>query len=258
MAIKTYKGELGSFGYDDKEYSIIKDESGEYCHYIGQKTKGLVPPVGLTDYTGLYMGTDIEEPVKVAEGVTSTNSMYSDCKHLVKGSFVPDTVRDMSFMYDGCSSLEEIPNFSRNAYNLSAACANCTNLKTLPPIPGSAEICDSIALNAESLTGPITVEEGVKDISCGFAGCQSLTEKVALPESVIKKDDVFANCRNLEDEIEDIEAQASYTEGFVNKYNGGVDLSSSHKTLTDIDKVHMAENIVPTQSDASMDIQQGK
>lgn len=253
--LKKYNGKLGDFEYNDEQYSIVFDEDGEYCHYIGSDMENVVPPSGLKDYTGLYMGTGIVNPVKIEDGVVSTNSMYSDCKSLKTGSFVPDSVKDMGFMYDGCESLESIPNFSKNAVNLSAACANCINLKSLPPIPGSAEQCDSIALNCESLSGPVEIGYGVKDISCGFAGCNSLTSRIELPSSVIKSDDVFENCRLVNDEEVELSESTLYVDSsdFVEAYNDENIISnvSSKKNLTAESKQAMAEAIVP--EDATSD-----
>lgn len=247
--LKKYNGKLGDFEYNDEQYSIVFDEDGEYCHYIGSDMENVVPPSGLKDYTGLYMGTGIVNPVKIEDGVVSTNSMYADCKSLKTGSFVPDSVKDMGFMYDGCESLESIPNFSKNVVNLSAACANCPNLKSLPPIPGSAEQCDSIALNCESLSGPVEIGYGVKDISCGFAGCNSLISKVELPSSVVKSDDVFENCRLLYDEEKEAVESTLHVDSsdFVDAYNNEnlIIKENSKKNLTAESKQAMAEAIVP-------------
>lgn len=227
MANKTYVGNLGNVTYDDTKYQLVTDNEGEYFHYIGSDTTNIVPPKGLTNYTGLYMGTNIEEPVTIPEGVVSTNGMYSGCQNLVKGSVVPDTVKDMSFMYDGCKSLKTIPNFSNNATDLSCVCANCSNLESLPEIPGSARNCDSIALNCEKLTGPIVVNEGVYNLACGFAGCTSLDDKIDLPTSVKITTDMYANCTQFEvedDELDDVtydlsDDNALKHDDFVKHYN---------------------------------------
>lgn len=238
--LKKYNGKLGTFEYDDNLYNVIQDEDGEYCHYIGSDMDNVTPPVGLKDYTGLYMGTNITKPVVIENGVISTNSMYADCKQLKEGSIIPDSVIDMSFMYDGCSNLESIPNFSKNAVNLSATCANCSSLKTLPPIPGSAKQCDSIALNCESLTGPIEIGYGVEDISCGFAGCSSLESSIELPSSILKSEDVFENCMMLDNIENTMELDSS---NFVEAYVDESKLES--RTLSTESKQAMAAAIAP-------------
>lgn len=263
MALKKYNGKLGNVEYDDTQYQCVKDNDGEYFHYIGDSVKGIVPPNGLKDYTNLYMGTNIEEPVVIAEGVKSTSGMYAECQKLKKGSLVPDSVEDMSFMYDGCISLESIPNFSRNAKSLACVCANCSELKSLPPIPGSAKNCDSIALNCENLTGNIIVQNGVQNMSCAFAGCKSLEDKIVLPESVKITTDMYANCSQFDaddDELDDVTYDLS-SEDFVETFNSPqnevnvvpvqmqpIVEEKKTKLLTAEDKQNMANMLVDNDS----------
>ena len=242
--LKKYSGQLGDFEYDDTQYTIVKDDDGEYCHYVGSEMKNVPsPPVGLRDYTGLYMGTDIENPVVIENGVKRTNSMYADCQKLKIGSYIPDSVEEEDFMYDGCINLESIPNFSKNSVSLKATCANCYNLRQLPPIPGKAIDCDSIALNCESLEGPVEIEEGVKRISYGFAGCHSLGEAVRLPKSIEESECVFENCRWDNDFGELNELDSS---GFVEAYIDESQLSP--RTLSKESKQAMAAAIAPDVS----------
>ena len=245
MAITQYNGAIGSFKYDDALYSIVKDDEGDYLHYIGDSKKNISLPKGITDCTGVFMGTNIEEPVIIPDGVVSTNSMYSDCKHLVNGSVVPDTVRDQSFMYDGCDSLVSVPNFSKNAENLTATCANCGNLKHLPVIPGTAKDCDSIALNCKSIEGNIKIENGVEDISYGFAGCESLKEPVELPPSIIKSEGTFDNCNRIaEDDVEydDYVDHSSFVNAYASTNHSEFE-NTPHK-LTDKERQAMAVEMV--------------
>lgn len=107
-----YKGELGIFDYDPKEFEVkLSPGGGDYLHYCG---KG--------------------KPVNLPEGCTNTRYMFSCCKSPVGFSlgldFDTSRVTDMEHMFYNCKmsegfTLEELFDTS-NVTNMEGMFNRCS------------------------------------------------------------------------------------------------------------------------------------
>lgn len=117
------------------------------------------------------------------DNVTTTKGMFSNCKTITNdsGLFPYLSIKDMSYMYDGCSNLKWISLDCEQITNLCAMVRNCTSLT-------SFNINDF---------GP-----NVADMSEMFSGCSSLKE-IEFPKefnsiNVTDMHRMFFNCEQLE------------------------------------------------------------
>ena len=111
--IKHYKGKLGEFDYDDKEFKITDPYNKEHLHYIG---KGLLVDLPKGCINTRYMFARCELPRGFTLGnfdtsnVVDMDSMFYKCK-IPKGftlgdKFDTSNVRDMECMFSECEMPE--------------------------------------------------------------------------------------------------------------------------------------------------------
>lgn len=125
MAKIHYKGDLGEFNYDSKEFVILdndliyigKETDGNkihipegilYCDFIFANTNIETPPVipeGVITCRGLFMGCEsLKTAPVIPQGVRYTEGMFCGCKNLKTAPVIPKSVEYSYFMFDGCSS----------------------------------------------------------------------------------------------------------------------------------------------------------
>lgn len=176
MAIVNYNGSIGSFIYDDNEFSVCTDERGEFLHYKGREIDGnlINVPDGIVDGKSLFENTDIVSQPKlpvslknmdymfmgcenmiqagdIPEGVESSQSAYSYCTKLEYGAYMPDSIKHGDFMYDGCTSMVSAGHISNNLQTADGMFAGCGNLTETPQLPSSVQSQDSAFLNCDRL-----------------------------------------------------------------------------------------------------------
>jgi len=125
--IKQYKGPLGNFQYDDREFKLENNR----LYYIGTETDGskIKIPEGIIDCSFMFMNSNIVTPPVIPAEVTNCYSMFWNCYSLVETPVIPASVTDCGCMFNGCGSLVQAPVVPSNATNCSYMFADCGLLK---------------------------------------------------------------------------------------------------------------------------------
>lgn len=166
-----YEGYLGKFIYNTAEFELSKryTETGVFdiLMYRGNAREGqdVQIPDGIENISYMFENKSLLTPplipasVKVADyafkgcvslmrgaalpyGLESCGFLYKDCRSMMCGSNMPDTVVSAPYMYDGCISLYEPGTLSKNLKYASGLYRNCKNLRVVPTLPDTVERAD--------------------------------------------------------------------------------------------------------------------
>lgn len=112
MAKKHYKGDLGEFDYDSKEFAIVNDD----LVYIGKETDGakIHIPEGILYCDFMFANTNVETPPVIPEGVIICRGMFMGCENLKEAPVIPESVRYSEGMFQDCKSLKKAPVIPKN------------------------------------------------------------------------------------------------------------------------------------------------
>lgn len=208
MALINYKGSLGSFQYDNKQFSVMIDEQGEYMHYIGTETDGskIDVPKGLIEGRMLFEDTDIVSQPELPKGLRSMDYMFNGCSKMLSARNIPDTVVSCQSTYSYCKNM-----------------TNC------PHMPDSVKYADFMYDGCSSVEFPGRVSNNLETADCMYANCSALHCIPSIPSSVKRKDSIFLNCEDLPEEItEDYEDDIDYDEMFDGMNDEQTGIESSH------------------------------
>ena len=135
--------------------------------------------------------------------VTNMGYMFQGCTSLTNVPlFDTSAVTDMSYMFRGCTSLTNVPLFDTSAVtNMSAMFQGCTSLANVPLFDTSA-VTDMKYMfrDCTSLTNvPLFDTSAVTDMQYTFAGCTSLTSIPLFDTSAVTNMRyTFAGCTKVE------------------------------------------------------------
>ena len=217
--VQKYTGPIGHFQYDDTMYQIDKDG---HLKYIGSETDGhkIDVPDGLIDGTGLFAETgltsganlpdslkvmngmyfgcsDMTDPGRIPDGVTSINSAYS-YTDIQKTPDLPDGIKEADFAFDHCASLEKCCNFPKALEAADCMFAGDTNLVELPKeLPENLKTMNGFACNCENLRIPPKTNANVKVMNNAYASCQNLEVVPEIPEGALAEN-VITDCDMIE------------------------------------------------------------
>lgn len=108
MAIQHYKGNLGEFDYDDKEFQLCSFagcwNNDHYLHYVGNETDG--------------------SKINIPVGIVNCESMFSGCKNLRTPPVIPEGVENCDYMFSdsGLTGKKAIPIIPKSVKHTSAMC----------------------------------------------------------------------------------------------------------------------------------------
>ena len=135
---------------------------------------------------------------------TSVSRFFINCYSLRKVSVlnIPDTVTDCSLMFQGCVSLESVPDFNtKNVTTLSSLFLGCINLRRAPQMDtSSVYVVDSMFIGCTNLVKvPSYNLSNCYSFTSMFNNCQSLREVPKLDtSSATSLATMFYNCVALE------------------------------------------------------------
>lgn len=181
---KRYKGPLGEFTYDSKDFELMYRYtpigSIEILKYRGPEVEGdkIHIPNGIVDCSYMFEKQSLRTPPVIPVSVKIANYMFKDCVSLVRGALLPYGTKSASFMYQNCRSLEVSPVLPDTLVNAQYMYDGCRLLKK-PPRIGEA------LFNATGM----------------FRDCYALEELAVLPSGVVKKVHIYRNCRLLKDAL---------------------------------------------------------
>lgn len=158
--IKEYEGKLGKFKYDNTEFELIEEEikrwSGATCgirrtlKYIGKEIDGskIKIPEGITDCNDMFSGNrSLKTPPIIPDGVTDCNNMFCECHSLMVAPVIPKGIIDCSYMFD-----------------------RCWNLEKAPEIPDGVKYCNGMFWDS-GVTEPSEIPDSVIDVDQMYDGC---------------------------------------------------------------------------------------
>lgn len=190
---------------------------------------------GCTSLTSVILPTSTPIPEAYHFG-RLLNDAFSNCVSLVTPPSIPSHIRDMSYCFYGCTSLQSAPDLSNtNVSNMDFCFYGCTSLLTPPILPqnliysliscfrGCSKLQSApIFYNGESNT--------TTNIHGCYYGCSSLSGDVYLPNNISSASNVayvFSNTGDIPNRIyvhtksefiDDIVATSSFTEDGTPKY----------------------------------------
>nr|WP_232502025.1 leucine-rich repeat domain-containing protein [Treponema vincentii] len=88
---------------------------------------------------------------------------------------IPNSVTDMSYCFNGCTSLTSVPNIPDSVTNMSYCFGDCTKLERVPNIPNSITDMSYCFDGCTKLVQVPNIPDSVTDMFCCFSGCTSLT-----------------------------------------------------------------------------------
>lgn len=136
--------------------------------------------------------------------ITNMNSTFDGCSNLTTVPKIPESVTDLSYAFNNCTSLSDVSYFviSKNVTKMDYAFQYCHSLKNLPVLSeatglltmkGTFSYCDALFK-----LGTIVIPENVTSIDSIFYNCNMFSpENVIIPESVKTMKYAFYNCANL-------------------------------------------------------------
>ena len=111
-------------------------------------------------------------------------------------------VINMSYTFEGCTSLTTAPTIPSSVTNMSRTFYNCWSLTTVPDLPDGLIDMYSTFRGCTSLTAAPAIPDGVVDMTYTFQDCSSLKEPPVIPEGVISMNFAFEGCSSLEEKPE--------------------------------------------------------
>ena len=155
-------------------------------------------------FSGLNTLKRITCPIILGEQVESTAGMFNGCSSLEEVPlFDTSRVKDMNHMFLGCTQLKEIPAFDTSSCNnMSGMFCGCGSLKTIPKLDTSKVWnMSSMFMNAVALTTiPALDMSSVVSASAMFLGATALTRLPLMDTSHVSDvSRMFMSCRALEE-----------------------------------------------------------
>ena len=166
--IKEFKDELQAKAIADSLGLIMTKYKGVY---IVSNSKEEM----LTEYNlGYYSEENIFYDKEVFE-VDEDGFLVIKNKDIVDASLVeiPYNLRNCSYMFFGCTSLEIPPIIPKGVKDCSCMFFDCTSLEIPPIIPDSVKNCFSMFAGCTALEIPPIIPEGVKNCFSMFEGVKN-------------------------------------------------------------------------------------
>ena len=146
----------------------------------------------------------------------TVNTLYctfQSCKNLKSSGLpeIPNTIKDMTFAFYGCTDLVTPPTLPNSVYNLTGTFQACTSLTTAPSIPSSVTNMTQTLAECPKLVTYIGSNDGDGNFSnyklpnrlgvmwSTFMYCTSLTHAPVIPSSVTTMYRTFEGCTSLYD-----------------------------------------------------------
>jgi hypothetical protein len=107
---------------------------------------------------------------------------------------IPQGIKDCSFMFDRCESLETPPVIPEGVEDCSVMFSDCRNLEVPPIIPSSVKKCDAMFYYARCMRESPVIPEGVEDCTLMFQGCYNMRSAPVIPHSVKDTTCMFCVC----------------------------------------------------------------
>ena len=172
------------------------------------------------DANGVPFTNWFNSPVTIAEGVTSTAEMFSNCYNFNQPVIIPNSVIRTASMFHNCYNFNQpitIPNSVTNVYCMFLFChrfnqpitipdsitniprmfANCDNFNQPITIPNSVTSTFGMFTSCRRFNQPITIPDSVTDIQRMFSGCYNFNQPVTIPSNVTSTFFMLENCRNF-------------------------------------------------------------
>lgn len=149
---------------------------------------------------------DIEsiKAVSFEKTVTPSNldNWFSSMSSLVYVGKIPDSVESISSAFANCVNLTTAPELSncKELLDVSYAYQGCTSLETIPAIPESVTNAEGMCSEATSLqvAPDMSNAENLENAACMFMGCSSLTETNSAP-AIVSAASMYKECINLKE-----------------------------------------------------------
>jgi hypothetical protein len=159
-------------------------------------------------------------PITIAEGVTSTAFMFSNCTNFSQPVTIPNSVTNAAFMFYNCTNFSQpvtIPNSVTNAVSMLNGCYNfnqpitiaegvtstvsmfsdCYNFNQPVAIPNSVTDATYMFYVCTNFNQPVTIAEGVTNAVSMFSSCYNFNQPVIIPNSVTNAVSMFSSCNNF-------------------------------------------------------------
>ena len=191
---------------------MIKEFKDEFQAKAIAESLGLI----ITKYRGVYTVSNSKEELLVKYNLAyySKDGIFYDkevfeigesdylCiknKEIIDASSIelPYSIRDCSYMFWACTSLEIPPVIPKGVENCTNMFYGCTSLKTPPILPDGVRECIETFRNCTSLETPPIIPDGVQDCYSMFQQCTTLETPPSIPKSVEDCSYMFYGCTSL-------------------------------------------------------------
>ena len=123
---------------------------------------------------------------------------FEGANSLIGVSDLPKYVSNMSYCFDGCTNLTDLPNrLPDGKYSMVGTFRSCTNLVNIPVIPNSVTDMSYTFRNCTNLVNTPVIPNSVTNMGSTFYGCTNLVNAPEIPNGVTNMYYTFGNCTNL-------------------------------------------------------------
>lgn len=148
----------------------------------------------LLNYPDIYF--DLSSTI-ISDDTEEMDSSFENCRNLVKGPNIPETVSNLSECFKNCVSLSQAPSIADGVSTMYGTFYGCTQLTVGPKIPSTVTSMQYCFYNCTSLVIPSDIPNGVANISNCFRGCSSMTSAPLLGQNVSLMNGCFQGCTAL-------------------------------------------------------------
>ena len=167
------------------------------------------PPESAINCASMYAYTDLDKLPKLPPNIKNARSMFARTNIQEMYDEFPETIEDMTAMFNGCSNAKgEIPKLPPKVNDLWATFNYCEKLTgNLPDVSNMINLYSAFSY-CSNLTGTISnLNPNLKRLDYAFENCTNLTKLGKIdefPKNVFTMTRAFCNCVNLEGEVPDI------------------------------------------------------
>lgn len=193
---KEYEGKIGTFQYDNDDFNVSDEDT---LKYVGKETDGnkITVPSGVVDGTGTFEGTAITSGANLPDTLKNMTRMYYGCSNMKTPGTIPSGVNNIDAAY-GYTGITETPDMPDSITSANFAYDHCADLEKCDSFPQMLKSADGMFAGDTNLKKlPDDLPDTLRTMD-GFAcDCQSLQHPPRTNDGVLNMDNAYASCQSL-------------------------------------------------------------